>query len=325
MSHKPQITRRTIAASLFLATLSPRRFLIAEQTAADQLSAIEKKSRGRLGFAMLDTATGKSITHRATERFPMCSTFKFLAAAFVLQRVEKGIEHLDRRVVFSSNDLVAYSPITGKRTGPNGMTIAELCLAAITMSDNTAANLLLSSFGGPSALTQFLRSIGDTETRLDRNEPTLNEAIPGDPRDTTTPSAMLANLNRLLLGNILSPASREQLTQWLLKNTTGQARLHAGLPADWKEGDKTGSGDNGIANDIAILWPPNHAPILVAAYLTESPLSADDRSAILAEIGRVTASVIHPAAKINPQILQNPQPSKKRHPQTVLSTQFTTR
>ena len=143
--------RRKTPPSLFLAAFSPQTFLTAEQSATDRLIAIEKKSGGRLGYAMLDTATGKSVTHRATERFPMCSTFKFLAAAFVLQRVEKGIEHLDRKVVFSSNDLVTYSPITEKRTGPGGMTIAELCLAAITMSDNTAANLLLSSFGGPAA------------------------------------------------------------------------------------------------------------------------------------------------------------------------------
>jgi beta-lactamase class A len=297
MNKTPQITRRTVAASLLLATLSPGSFLLGEQsqTTADILIAIEKKSGGRLGYAMLDTATGKSVSHRATERFPMCSTFKFLAAALILQRVEKGIEHLDRKVVFSTSDLVTYSPITEKRTGPNGMTIAELCLAAITMSDNTAANLLLASFGGPPALTQFLRSIGDPVTRLDRNETTLNEAKPGDPRDTTTPSAMLNNMHNLLLGDILSPASRDQLTQWLLKNTTGKARLQAGIPTDWKEGDKTGSGDNGTTNDIAILWPPNRAPILVAAYLTESPLSADGRNAILAEIGRVTTNFIHPA------------------------------
>ena len=297
MNKTPQITRRTVAASLLLATLSPGSFLLGEQpqTTADILAAIEKKSGGRLGYAMLDTATGKSVSHRATERFPMCSTFKFLAAALILQRVEKGMEHLDRKIVFSTSDLVTYSPITEKRTGPNGMTIAELCLAAITMSDNTAANLLLASFGGPSALTQFLRSIGDPVTRLDRNETTLNEAKPGDPRDTTTPSAMLNNMHNLLLGDILSSASRDQLTQWLLKNTTGEARLQAGIPTDWKEGDKTGSGDNGTTNDIAILWPPNHAPILVAAYLTESPLSADGRNAILAEVGRATTHFIHPA------------------------------
>jgi beta-lactamase class A len=295
MGHTPQITRRAAVTSLFLAALSPRTLLRGQQPETDILIAIEKESGGRLGYAMLDTATGKSASHRATERFPMCSTFKFLAAAFILQRVEKGIEHLDRKVVFSTSDLVTYSPITEKRTGPNGMTIAELCVAAITMSDNTAANLLLASFGGPPALTQFLRSIGDPVTRLDRNETTLNEAKPGDPRDTTTPSAMLNNMHNLLLGDILSPASRDQLTQWLLKNTTGKARLQAGLPTDWKEGDKTGSGDNGTTNDIAILWPLNRAPILVAAYLTESPLSAEGRNAILAKIGRATANLIHPS------------------------------
>jgi beta-lactamase class A len=299
MSHTPTLTRRTAVTSLFLAALAPRTFLLAEQaeTISDRLVALEKKSGGRLGYAMLDTSTGKSIGHRATERFPMCSTFKVAVGALILQRVEKGIEHLDRKVVFSASDLVAYSPMTEKHTGPNGMTIAELCKAAITLSDNTAANLLLSSFGGPPALTQFLRSIGDPVTRLDRNETTLNEAKPGDPRDTTTPSAMLDNLHRFLLGDTLSPTSRDQLTQWLLQNETGQARLRAGLPANWKEGDKTGSGDNGTTNDIVILWPPNRAPILVTAYLTESPLSADGRNAIFAELGRATAHHITPPDK----------------------------
>jgi len=297
MPPTPQITRRTAAKSILLASLSPRAFLKAQQPEAfsDQLAAIEKKSGGRLGVAILDTATGKSFTHRAAERFPMCSTFKLTAAAFILQRVEQGREHLDRRIVFSTSDLVTYSPMTEKHTGPNGMTIAELCLAAITLSDNTAANLLLASFGGPSALTQFLRSIGDPVTRLDRNETTLNEATLGDPRDTTTPSAMLDNLHNLLLGNILSPASRDQLTQWLLQNTTGAARIQAGIPSDWKEGDKTGSGDNGTTNDIAILWPPHRAPILITAYLTGSNLPAEGRNAILAEVGKATTTFIHPS------------------------------
>jgi beta-lactamase class A len=169
------------------------------------------------------------------------------------------------------------------------MTIAELCEAAITLSDNTAANLLLASFGGPPALTAFLRSTGDGITRLDRIEPTLNEAIPGDPRDTTSPIAMLENLNRFLLGNTLNPVSRRRLTNWMVACQTGKTKLRSGVPRDWKEGDKTGSGENGTSNDIAIFWPPHRAPILVTAYLTGSKLSDSEQNAIIADVGRALA------------------------------------
>jgi beta-lactamase class A len=288
------ITRRRAIAAASLAALSPSTFLFGEKP--DPLSAalasIEKKSRGKLGCAVLDTSTGQRIGQRLDERFPMCSTFKVTMTAFILQRAEKGIERLDRKIAFSSKDLVTYSPVTEKHADGDGMTIAELCAAAITYSDNTASNLLLSTFGGPEALTHFLYSIGDPITRLDRFETSLNEATPGDPRDTTTPLAMLNTFNRLVLGDILSAPSRVMLTNWLVANTTGQARLRAGLPQDWKVGDKTGSGDHGTTNDIAIIWPPHRPPVLLTAYLTESPLSADDRNATLAEVGRSVASMI---------------------------------
>jgi beta-lactamase class A len=291
------ITRRTAIVSVLVAALSQPIFSIGEPV--ENLSAdwnnIEKKAGGRLGCALLDTATGKRAGHRVNERFPMCSTFKTVATALVLQRVEKGLERLDRKVDFSSKDLVAYSPITGQHAGGEGMTVAELCQAAMTRSDNTAANLILKSFGGPPALNQFLRSIGDSVTRLDRTETALNEALPGDPRDTTTPTAMLENLQRLVLGNVLNSTSRATLSNWMMENETGATRLRAGLPKDWKVGDKTGSGDNGTTNDIAVIWLPRRAPVLVTAYLTGSPLSPEARDAILAEIGRSVAGAIESA------------------------------
>jgi len=222
----------------------------------------------------------------------MCSTFKVAATALVLQRVDQGIEHLDRRIVFSRKDLLSYAPITEKHVGPPGMTVAELCRAAMTWSDNTAANLLLSSFGGPRALTAFFRSIGDPVTRLDRTEPTLNEARPGDPRDTTSPAAMLQDLHRLVFGDILSAKSRTMLSNWLVENKTGTASLRAGMPGDWKIGDKTGSGKNGTTNDIAVIWLPRRAPVLVTVYLTECPLPSPQRYAILADVGRAVAGAI---------------------------------
>jgi beta-lactamase class A len=298
---KSFLTRRTLLLSglstVLPGALSGGRFLFAESDDAvsNRLAEIEKKSGGRLGCAMLDIASGKQIAHRGDERFPMCSTFKFLAAAFVLHRVEQGQEHLDRRVVFSRKDLVHYSPLTEKQVDGKGMTIAELCAAVMIFSDNTAANLLLASFGGPPALTAFLRTTGDSITRLDRTEPTLNEAIPGDPRDTTTPVAMLQNLSRLLLGNILNLALRQMLTDWMIACQTGKTKLRAGLPSDWKAGDKTGSGNNGTNNDIAIFWPPHRAPILITAYLTGSNLPDQEQNAIVADVGRAFSDVLQPA------------------------------
>jgi beta-lactamase class A len=223
----------------------------------------------------------------------MCSTFKFLAASLVLQRVDQGKEHLDRAVAFSKSDLVTYSPETEKHAG-GSMTVAELSKAALTLSDNTAANLLLASFGGPPALTAFARSIGDPVTRLDRNETTLNESTPGDPRDTTTPNAMLSNLQHILFGNVLKPASRQQLTDWMLANTTGKPKFVAGLPSTWKVADKTGSGDHGSNNDIGVLFPPSGKPIFITSYLTETALSTDERNAIHADIARAIAATYQP-------------------------------
>ena len=169
------------------------------------------------------------------------------------------------------------------------MLMAEICDAAMTLSDNTAGNLMLASFGGPSALTHYARSLDYGVTRLDRIETALNEATPGDPRDTTTPAAMLDIMRRLLVGDTLSAESRERLTGWLLANKTGAKRLRAGFPADWRVGDKTGTGGNGSANDIAVVLPPGRAPILVAVYYTGSTISEEARNAVIANAGRIVA------------------------------------
>ena len=257
-----------------------------------QLAAIEAQVGGRLGVAMLDTAGGQVRGWRMHERFPMCSTFKLLLTSAVLTRKDRGEEDLGRRIVYAQAQVVSYSPVSGPRAGGEGMTVAELCEAALTRSDNTAANLLLESIGGPPAVTAFARSIGDPVTRLDRNETTLNEAIKGDPRDTTTPAAMLANMRELLLGERLSAASREQLITWLAANKTGDARLRAGLPKDWRVGDKTGTGDRGTANDIAIVWPTGRAPLLITTYLTgATQASAAQRDAAIAKVGALAAEI----------------------------------
>lgn len=198
---------------------------------ARNLATLEKERGGRLGVAVIDTLSGKNAAHRGSERFPMCSTFKVLAVAALLARVDSGKEQLDRRIRFDARDVVVNSPITKDRAGGDGMLLAEICEAAMTVSDNTAGNLLLANLGGPEGLTAYARSLGDTVTRLDRNEPGLNEAIPGDLRDTTSPTAMVSNLRALMTGKELKPASIERLVGWLVGNKTGDTRLRASLPA----------------------------------------------------------------------------------------------
>jgi len=262
-----------------------------QDAAQAALAELERRQGGRLGVAILDTGNGRRIMHRADERFLMCSTFKLLAVATVLVRVDRGAERLDRRIVFGKEAVLAYAPVTSHRVGEPGMTVAELCEAAITVSDNTAANLLLASMGGPAAVTACARSLGDPVTRLDRIEPELNIASPGDERDTTTPAAMLADLHALLLGDALSHVSRGQLLEWLRATSTGTEQLRAGLPAGWQAGDKTGSGAQRETNDIAIIWPPQRKPLLVAAYYAGSTAATDERHAVLAAVGRIAASI----------------------------------
>jgi beta-lactamase class A len=263
----------------------------AERNIDERLAALEKRTGGRLGVSVLDKRTNISFGCRMDERFAMCSTFKMLAGAFALARVDKGEEDLDRRITYRKADLSPYSPVTEKHTGKKGMTVAELCEAAITLSDNTAANLLLDSFGGPAGLTAWLRSIGDPVTRLDRNEPEMNRVKNGDPRDTTTPQAMLETLDRLVLGDVLKPASREQLIAWLVANKTGDERLRAGLPSGWTVGDKTGTSGKGELGDVAIIWPSKERPILVSVYIADGVGKTKTLNPVFAEIGRMVAEM----------------------------------
>jgi len=254
---------------------------------AKRIAAIEAQTRGRIGVATLDTGSGKHLDYRSEERFPMCSTFKFLAAAPVLKRVDEKQEKLERFVPYDAKDILEYAPVTKTHLKEGGMTLAALCAAAIEKSDNTAGNLLLDAIGGPVGLTNFGRSLGDDVTRLDRKEPELNTAIPGDERDTTTPAAMLADMFQLVLGNTLSPSSRHQLEQWLQANETGASMIRAGVPTSWIIGDKTGRGANGATNDIAIMRPPGRAPILLVIYSAGSTATANDRAAVLAEAAKI--------------------------------------
>ena len=255
---------------------------------------LEARVGGRLGVAVLDTGTGAFAAHRGGERFALCSTFKLLLAAQILRRVDEGRERLDARVRFGRGDLVEYSPRTEPHAGGEGMTVAELCEAAMVLSDNTAANLLLRRQGGPEGLTAWLRTLGDAHTRLDRTEPALNDVPPGEVRDTTTPLAMARTLQTLVLGDALAPASRERLQGWLLGNLTGDRRLRAGMPPGWRVGEKTGTAQ-GTGNDAGVVWPAQGAPAVVACYLTECPAAPALRDAAIAEAGALAAAWLRAA------------------------------
>ncbi|MCO8249613.1 class A beta-lactamase [Comamonas thiooxydans] len=272
--------------------LSGCAFISKQQAAAarvlsDELAALEVQARGRFGLYVLDTVSGAEAGWRGDERFPMCSTFKTLLAARVLYLAQRDEIRLWRKLYYAPSEVVAWSPISEKWAGANGgMTVQELCEAMVLVSDNTAANVLLEASGGPAALTQWLRELGDGTSRLDRNEPSLNTALPGDERDTTTPQAMVQSLQKLLLGDVLEGYARALLQQWLVDSRTGDKRVRAGMPGDWTVGGKTGSGERGTACDTLIVWPTaQSAPLLVTAYLTGSPLDGAGREAVLARAG----------------------------------------
>ena len=274
-------TRRTLLLALASAPLAR-----AHATAMPpdmRLVRLEAASGGRLGVAALNTANGRQLLHRGEERFPFCSTFKMMVSAAVLAQ-EPSV--LQQRIRYDKSELVAHSPITGKNLD-EGMTLEALCAATIQYSDNTAGNLLIRHVGGPEAVTAYARSIGDRQFRLDRWETELNSAIPGDPRDTTTPAAMMESLHKLTLGDALAPAKRQILVDWLIGNTTGATRIRAGVPSSWKVGDKTGAGSYGTVNDIAVLWPPGKAPIVLAVYLTQPGKDDDIRPEILGRAAKI--------------------------------------
>jgi len=258
----------------------------------NRIQSIEQRTGARIGVAALDTASSKRLDYRSGERFPMCSTFKFLAAAAVLKQVDDRKEKLDRFVSYGANDILEYAPVTKAHLNDGGMTLGALCAAAIQQSDNTAGNLLLDAIGGPAGLTDFARSISDQTTRLDRKELELNSANPGDERDTTSPAAMSADLQRLVLGDVLCNSSRHQLEDWLQQNETGAQLIRAGIPKTWIVGDKTGRCSNGATNDVAVIRPPGRAPIVLAIYTMGSTASADDRSAILADVARTVVEFL---------------------------------
>ena len=255
-----------------------------------RLEALEAAHGGRLGVAALEVATGRCHSRRGDERFLMCSTFKVLAVARVLDRVQRGRESLSRRVPVEASDLVTYSPVTERHVGRT-MRIDALCEAALTVSDNTAGNLLLRSFGGPAALTAWMRRQGDDTTRLDRIEVELNRPEPGGLLDTTTPKAMARLCARVLFGAVLQPRHRRRLSAWMAANQTGSARLRAGVPAGWPIGDKTGTGPV-TTNDVAWVRPAFGEPWIIAVYYGDAPQPMQTQDKVIAEVGKAFAELL---------------------------------
>ncbi|MEV6136590.1 class A beta-lactamase [Nocardia sp. NPDC051990] len=251
-------------------------------TANDRLFELETQFDARLGVYALATGTGATIAHRADERFAFCSTFKGLATAAVLHR--NPLSHLDTVVTYTAADLMKSAAITREHV-TTGMTIRQLCDAAVRYSDGTAGNLLLRDIGGPGELTAYARSLGDTVTRMDRFEPAIVQATPGDPRDTTSPRAIGTDYQKIVLGDALPADKRAFLRELLERNATGAGarRIRAGVPKGWTVADKTGTGDYGTLNDIGIVWPPNAEPIVVAIMSSRTAQDAEYNEALIAE------------------------------------------
>lgn len=259
----------------------------------DRLTALELRSGGRLGFAMMDSAGETLASYRSQERFAMCSTFKTILAADVLKRAELGKLPLRRRISYGQTDLIEGGPVVqghfDAATGKGVMTIEELAKATVVYGDNAAANLLLTQIGGPKSVTDFARSQGDYVTRLDRNEPLVNENGLSDPRDSSSPAAMVWLTHRLLVGKrALKYGSRQKLTNWMVESPTGAERIRAGLPADWKAGSKTGTCTNAY-NDVAIAWDSQKRPVVMAIFLDRPTKTGADANKIIAEVAALVS------------------------------------
>lgn len=260
--------------------------------AMDPLSAIEADTGGRLGVVALDTGNGHRLMLDPGGRYPLCSTFKWILAASVLQRVDRKELDLAKTVKFSKADVLDYAPVVKANLAAGQLSIEQLCEAAVEQSDNSAANLLLGQVGGPAGVTRFIRSAGDLVTRLDRDEPSLNQFQLDDPRDTTLPYAMVILMGRVLADDMLTDESREKLIGWMVDCKTGLSRLRAGLPKDWRVGDKTGTSGTGQFNDVAIAFPGGaRMPVLIACYLDAPGLDAAKADAAIARVGELAGLV----------------------------------
>jgi beta-lactamase class A len=279
------IDRRTLLAAMPALVAWPA----VAKDAPSFLKDYEHASGGKIGVHAENVKSGATFAWRADERFVMCSTFKASVAACVLARVDRGEDTLDQMIPYGQKDILDYAPVAKENLAKGALSLADLCKGAVELSDNTCANLLLARVGGPVALTAFWRSLGDSVSRLDHNEPELNRTPSGGLDDTTTPAAMAGSLRHLVLGDALSPASRDRLTEWLVNCKTGAKRLRGGLPKDWRIGDKTGNNGKDAVGDIAVAWPRPDVPIVMAVYTRGGKPNAAQHEQVFAAIGRLIA------------------------------------
>ena len=292
MNHFRLLQSLPLLSLAFLVQAAPAGHASENAVTAQSFAALEDKTKSRIGVAGLDVSTKRRVEYRADERFLMCSTFKVLAVAAVLKRVDEKKEKLDRFVTYGEAQLLEYAPVTRAHVKEGGMTLEALCGAAISLSDNTAANLLLETIGGPKGVTELARAMGDEFTRLDRMEPELNMASPGDERDTTTAAAMCMSLQRLLTSDVLSKESETRLEGWMVANETGSKMIRASIPSGWRVGDKTGRSGKGATNDIAVLYPPNGGPVFMAIYTVAPNESSEGREKLVAEVARIALEAL---------------------------------
>ena len=285
------VSLAAIAASLF----APNACALDQSRLQQAVQTEESALQARIGMAVMDTANGNTWHYRGDERFPLNSTHKTFTCAALLAKAEKQPQLLNQEVSISKEMLVSYSPITEKSLAPSTITFNRLCQAAVSFSDNTAANLAFEAIGGSAGFNAFMRSLGDSETRLDRKEPELNEATPGDLRDTTTPVAMTQSLKKVLLDDGLPATAQATLKQWMLDDQVAGALLRAALPADWKIADKTGAGGHGSRSIIAVIWPPARQPLVVSIYITQTKAPMAESNQAIARIGSALKESINPA------------------------------
>ncbi|WIG15762.1 class A beta-lactamase BlaIII [Bacillus thuringiensis] len=260
-----------------------------ENTGDDSFAKLEKEYDAKLGIYALDTGTNQTVSYRSDDRFAFASTSKSLAVGALLR--QNTIEALDERITYTREDLSNYNPITEKHVD-TGMTLKELADASVRYSDSTAHNLILKKLGGPSAFEKILREIGDTVTNSERFEPELNEVNPGETHDTSTPKAIAKTLQSFTLGTVLPSEKRELLVDWMKKNTTGDKLIRAGVPKGWEVADKTGAGSYGTRNDIAVIWPPNKKPIVLAILSNHDKEDAEYDDKLIADATKIALNTL---------------------------------
>lgn len=265
---------------------------LSESLLASMARSEEQRLNARIGITVMDTSTSVVASYRGSERFPMNSTHKALLCGALLLSVDQGKFALTDRTQFDRSQWVTYSPVTEKHVAPQSMSWEQLCSAAISYSDNTAANLIAKKLGGPAEVTRIIKSTGDDVTRFDRYEPELNSAVPGDERDSTTPIAISQTLHRLLFGPVLQASSRELLSQWMRDDKVADALLRSVLPPQWKIADKTGAGDYGSRSILSVVWPEKRPPVIIAIYITQTSATLTQSNEAIARIGKALFSAM---------------------------------